>query len=114
MTYTASSQLSPVQKNSLNKLSVDQNGEKPKLKMMDGTVHKNKFCLEGLLNLTKKTKKFSTNNCKIIAIGDVIFRSNFESGNLDSVEKVAPSTYEIRMTKELNSERLSSWFYFIV
>lgn len=52
---------------------------------MEGSSHKNKYSQEGLLNLTKKTKKFSTNNCKIIAIGDVIFRSNFESGNLDTV-----------------------------
>lgn len=67
-----------------------------------------------MLNSNKKHRKYTSPNCKIIAIGDAVFRSNFESGNIESVQKIAPATYEITLMKELNSDRVSAWFYFIV
>jgi hypothetical protein len=30
-----------------------------------------------MINSNKKNKKYMANNCKIIAIGDAVFRSNF-------------------------------------
>ena len=51
----------------------------------------------------KKQQKNVSNGSKIVAIGDAIFRSNFESGNLYSVAKIAPNTFEIYLTKEMNS-----------
>ena len=44
-------------------------------------------------------KKFISAKAKIITIGDATFRSNFESGNLYSVERVANNAYKIMLEK---------------
>jgi hypothetical protein len=51
---------------------------------------------------------------KIIPIDNVIFKSNFECGNISSVKIIAPSTYQIWLERETNSSRQSAWFYFSV
>ena len=62
----------------------------------------------------KKANRGVSNSSKIITIGNAIFRSNFESGNLYSVTRISQNTYEIGLTTETNSERISAWFYFCV
>ena len=56
----------------------------------------------------------SDSHGKVIRIGSVTFRSNFECGNLNSVKLVAHNTYQIELEKETNSNRISGWFYFNV
>lgn len=59
-------------------------------------------------------KKIQEHQGKIIKIGPVTFRSNFECGNINSVKLIAFNTYVIDLQKETNSNRISSWFYFNV
>lgn len=64
------------------------------------------------LNANKKIRKGNAYNSRVISIGNAIFRSDFESGNIFHVEKTTPNTYEIYLNKEVNSDRVSAWFYF--
>lgn len=47
----------------------------------------------------RKQRKNIPSKSKIISVGDSIFRSNFESGNIASVTKTSPATYEIALNK---------------
>lgn len=45
---------------------------------------------------------------------ELIFNSNFESGNLDMVVKTAPNTYDLFLRCDSNTKGHISWFYFMI
>ena len=48
-------------------------------------------------------------------LGDeLIFDSNFESGNLDFVGKVSDNEFDLMMRLDSNSKSHQQWFYFTV
>ena len=102
---------SPTSKTSRKASNSRKKPEQPKLKMMDSDA--NEGDIFSFFN-NKKGNRGVSNSSKIITIGNTIFRSNFESGNLYSVTRVSPNTYEIDLTTETNSQRISAWFYFCV
>jgi hypothetical protein len=51
---------------------------------------------------------------KILKIGSVTFRSNYECGHIGNVELIGISHYKINLDYESNSSRGNTWFNFIV
>lgn len=51
---------------------------------------------------------------KIVKVGSSLFRSNFESGSLGSVDLVGSNSFKVTLDTETNSARGNTWFDFIV
>lgn len=49
--------------------------------------------------IQKRGSKLNSSRGKVISIGGVVFRSDFECGNLESVRIVAPSTYLVDLER---------------
>jgi hypothetical protein len=62
----------------------------------------------------RNVKRSSEQQGRVIRIGGVTFRSNFECGNLSSVQMTTHNTYKLELERETNSNRTSAWFYFSV
>lgn len=65
--------------------------EKPKLILCKDSSTKVRH--QRIQSLGENICKSSPNNPKIISIGETIFRSNYESANLQSVKKIGPKTF---------------------
>lgn len=51
---------------------------------------------------------------KILKVGSVTFRSNYEGGHIGSVELVGINQFRISLDLESNSTRGNTWFHFTV
>lgn len=60
------------------------------------------------------TKQLASIHGKILKLGNATFRSNFECGNIGTVEQIGSNIFKISLDVESNSLRNNSWFYFSV
>jgi hypothetical protein len=89
--------------------------DKPRLKFIKEERDKLPFISRRVTHSKNQhQRKNLTAKENVIAVEAAIFRGNFESGNLQKAQKVAPGTYSITLNKELSSNRTSTWFYFAV
>lgn len=62
----------------------------------------------------KVTKHVRQTYGKILKVGSVTFRSNYECGHIGSVELIGINHYKIGLDYESNSARGNTWFNFTV
>jgi hypothetical protein len=59
-------------------------------------------------------KQIPESHGKVLKLGSVTFRSNYECGQIGSVELIGINHFKISLEFESNSTRGNTWFDFIV
>jgi hypothetical protein len=82
--------------------------EKAKLGLLDTSFLSESFYSPTVANYNAHTQG------KILKVGTVTFRSNYEGGQIGGVELIGISLFKISLDLESNSTRGNTWFNFTV
>jgi hypothetical protein len=112
MTYAISEQIPSPPLHNFHNRKLPKNHERHRLELLHPDNQ-----LSPSFNVREANKNMRRIECglgKIIPIGNAVFKSNFECGNISAVKLTAASTYQIELERETNSTRRSAWFFFSV
>lgn len=112
MTYAISEQIPSPPLHSFKNRKHAKNQERHRLELLN--PDNSLFPSFNVREANKNMRRIECGLGKIIPIGNAVFKSNFECGNISAVKLTAASTYTIELERETNSMRRSAWFFFSV